>query len=386
MKNAATDASATPGKALIFIPDISGFTRFVSETEISHSQHIIRELLTLLLEANQLKLEVSEVEGDAILFFRMGEAPTATELLAQIKKMFTAFHLHLKKYESHRVCNCGACRTAHQLTIKFVTHYGDLAINKVQQFAKLFGKEVIVAHRLLKNDIDQHEYALFTQEVLATCPEWNSIQSIMGSELVQSSQEYDSGKVDYGYVTLQRFYQEIPPLTPDDFRIPGNTMKLMETSGVIHAPVDLVFDVIADINWRNQWIPGLLPEVEAVNSSLTQAGQTHRCLANGPVIVSYDYAITNDTISFSETDTKKTQWMVYVLNKMDDHTTRLTTTCYAPRNPLKQLMFNLVMRKKFKVLFSRALLNLAAYCESLAGKGERHPITVQLFEKEMMSM
>ena len=29
--------------ALLFIPDISGFTRFVTETEVSHAQHITRD-------------------------------------------------------------------------------------------------------------------------------------------------------------------------------------------------------------------------------------------------------------------------------------------------------------------------------------------------------
>ncbi len=36
--------------ALIFTPDISGFTRFVNETEIQHSQHIIEKLLEVILK------------------------------------------------------------------------------------------------------------------------------------------------------------------------------------------------------------------------------------------------------------------------------------------------------------------------------------------------
>ncbi|MFC2085655.1 hypothetical protein ACFLRO_00420 [Bacteroidota bacterium] len=39
----------TPGgitqPGLLFVPDISGFTQFVKATEISHSRHIIQELL-----------------------------------------------------------------------------------------------------------------------------------------------------------------------------------------------------------------------------------------------------------------------------------------------------------------------------------------------------
>lgn len=50
------------------MPDISGFTRFVNEVEIEHSRLVIQELLEILVNANEIGLEVSEIEGDAILF------------------------------------------------------------------------------------------------------------------------------------------------------------------------------------------------------------------------------------------------------------------------------------------------------------------------------
>ena len=55
-------------RGLLFIPDISGFTRFINQTDIEHSRLIIQELLEVLINANQIGLEVSEIEGDAILF------------------------------------------------------------------------------------------------------------------------------------------------------------------------------------------------------------------------------------------------------------------------------------------------------------------------------
>ena len=64
-----------PEQGLIFIPDISGFSRFVTRTEIDHSRLIVQELLETLIEANEIGLEVSEIEGDAILFYRYGDAP-----------------------------------------------------------------------------------------------------------------------------------------------------------------------------------------------------------------------------------------------------------------------------------------------------------------------
>ena len=60
-------------QAIVFIPDISGFTDFTSATEIDHAAHIITELLELLVESNQSGFTLAEIEGDAVLFYRSGE-------------------------------------------------------------------------------------------------------------------------------------------------------------------------------------------------------------------------------------------------------------------------------------------------------------------------
>ena len=79
--------------ATLFIPDISGFTQFIDQTEIAHSQRIIAELLELLIDANELDLRVSEIEGDAILFYRFGDAPSLEEVVRQTEKMFITRNL-----------------------------------------------------------------------------------------------------------------------------------------------------------------------------------------------------------------------------------------------------------------------------------------------------
>ncbi|MDM0025233.1 DUF2652 domain-containing protein [Variovorax saccharolyticus] len=159
---------ATPDSSnvLFFIPDISGFTQFVTETEMSHSQHIIQELLELLVDADELGLEVSEFEGDAVLFFRTGMPPSLAELLAQAKKMFMDFHAHLKKIESLRVCQCGACSSVSRLSLKFVAHLGPARTMQVKGHSKFIGKSIIVAHRLLKNSVPESEYLLVSQELV----------------------------------------------------------------------------------------------------------------------------------------------------------------------------------------------------------------------------
>ncbi len=186
-------------KGLLFIPDISGFTRFINETEIDHSRLIIQELLELLINANQLGLEISEIEGDAILFYKFGDTPRLDELYQQVEKMFCDFHRQLMAYEVRRFCQCKACTSAINLTLKVITHYGEFTGYNVKNFQKLIGRDIIVAHQLLKNDIEQHEYWLVTDSLLQNNPppgfaewmQWNS-----------SSKQTDNGAIAFSYTQL----------------------------------------------------------------------------------------------------------------------------------------------------------------------------------------
>src|SRR6266487_2455396 len=153
-------------RGLLFIPDISGFTRFVNEVEIDHSRFIIQQLLEVLIKANDFGLEISEIEGDAILFYKFGEPQKLESLYKQVEKMFRAFHQYLIDYDNRKICQCKACISAIDLSLKVITHYGEFTPLSVQRFNKLIGKDVIVAHQLLKNDIAQYEYWLVTKELL----------------------------------------------------------------------------------------------------------------------------------------------------------------------------------------------------------------------------
>src|SRR5262252_552662 len=193
-------------RGLLFIPDISGFSRFVNAVELEHSRFIIQQLLDVLLRANDSGLQISEIEGDAILFYQFGEPVALRALYTQVEKMFRAFHQYLVAYDHLKICQCKACISAAALTVKVITHYGEFTPLRVQQFEKLIGKDVIVAHQLLKNDIPQHEYWLVTKDLhvqpaaLTPWMQWHT-----------SSKETESGEISYSYTQLGPLKQDIPP-------------------------------------------------------------------------------------------------------------------------------------------------------------------------------
>ena len=88
--------------SLLFIPDISGYTKFVQNTEVEHAEHVIAEILEVLIAANTQEMELVEIEGDALFFYKKS-LPSKEKLLAQVETMFTAFHSHLKMLKKNQL-------------------------------------------------------------------------------------------------------------------------------------------------------------------------------------------------------------------------------------------------------------------------------------------
>ena len=262
-------------RSLIFIPDISGFTRFVNDTEIQHSQHIIEELLEVILKANILKLEVSEIEGDAILFYRPGDPPPLEQVSAQIKHMFIDFHSYLQLIERDTVCQCGACRTASKLTLKFFIHFGEIGISKIREHTKLMGKNVIVAHRIMKNMVEGDEYLLMTDEYV-NLHNGSEVNSILNwADLNAGKDVYDHiGEVCYRYIELSSLRDHIKPIKPaPDVQKYPNPIVFSTT---IARPMESVYRIATDLALRTKWSEGL-KKITYNEQEIPRIGSKHIC-------------------------------------------------------------------------------------------------------------
>lgn len=360
MSAPATDVTQP---ALLFVPDISGFTQFVQATEMAHSRHIIEELLETLIEANDLGLQVSEVEGDAILFYRFGPAPTAEAFFQQVQKMFVTFHGHLRLYETQRICQCGACTSAPTLTLKIVAHYGPITQSHIKEHVKLFGQEVITVHRLLKNDIPHHEYALFTQ---ALGDAWPQAATPAWAQREAGSQAYDVGRVNYGYVPLVPLRRLVPEPRVEDFSIPGVTVQLFSCEHVVQAPLGLVFEVVSDLPTRLHWVQGA-KDVEMRQQHLNRLGTKHRCVVDkhSPVVVTSGITRAADTITLTETDEKKTVCVVYTFRQEGEAQTCVRMDGFVRDAWVLRTLFTLFFKKKLTQRFQTSGEKLKQYCEEL---------------------
>ena len=267
---------ATPAAAdeiLFFIPDIGGFTKFIAETEIQHSQHIVQEILELLVDANTLGMKVGEFEGDAVLFYRNGAPPSLEQLVQQARKMYLDFHSHLKKFEYNRVCQCGACAGASGIALKMVAHSGSAGTMRVKDQLKFIGKDIIIAHRLLKNSVTVPEYLLVSEATLSRIG--NADGEL--SSFAKGSDAYDNlGTIDYQVKSLDGYKAEVKVDPPAPARL-KNPRKMTEISRQVDAPIELIYQRLIDLPGRMNWMDAI-SKVEMSDDLPNQIGKVHRCV------------------------------------------------------------------------------------------------------------
>jgi len=181
-------------KGLIIIPDISGFTNFVKNINIDLGVSITSDLLNEIIDSNPLDIEISEIEGDAILFYRVGKPLSLKNMFAGFKKIYEAFN---NKFESLKsLYNIEA-----DLSLKFIVHYGDINVYNIKGFKKLYGQTVIESHCLLKNGEGNKDYILITDDYFKALDETASVVNSSGWKYTASCVQSFAGlrRIEYSF-------------------------------------------------------------------------------------------------------------------------------------------------------------------------------------------
>lgn len=340
---------------MLFIPDISGFTQFVSQADIEHSRLIIQELLEALVSANQIGLQISEIEGDAILFYKYGEVPPLEQLYGQVEKMFCEFHRRLSIYECYRFCWCEACQSAINLTLKIITHYGEFTGYHVSSFNKLIGKDVIVAHQLLKNDIDQHEYWLVTENLLQDKKPVGFTQWMRWSNGARNT---ESGQLPYVYTQLGPLKKQVGSTPPPEFDL-SDKVKVVSLSREYHTDIVRLFHATGNFNYRSRWREGV-KSVQGITHILPRVGMRFTCqMENGEKVIYYSsYSHSDDRVAFSETDEDKKSATHYTLQTSGENTVTLTIDYYIQKDFVGETLFSLLKKRKVKEDLKKSMARL----------------------------
>jgi Protein of unknown function (DUF2652) len=152
----------------LVLADISGFTAFVTATELEHGPQIIAALLEAVMRRLSPPLDIQEVEGDAVFAVGTdGAVAPPVRLLDVLDETFVAFKAAQRELADDESCGCRACRSVDSLDLKIVAHHGRFLRQSVGGRSQVAGTDVILAHRLLKNSVtDKRAYLLLTEAML----------------------------------------------------------------------------------------------------------------------------------------------------------------------------------------------------------------------------
>ena len=156
----------TPEPVLMLIADISGYTTYLSGTEIDHAQNVLEDLLETVVARLAPPFTVIKGEGDAVFLFAAGGAVSGTMLLDALDSCYFGFRRRLRDVTQATTCECNACVLIPRLDLKFVAHAGEAIRQTSFGMQDLIGSDVVAIHRLLKNHVTEEHgwrgYALLT--------------------------------------------------------------------------------------------------------------------------------------------------------------------------------------------------------------------------------
>lgn len=350
--------------SLLFLPDISGFTEFVNTTEVAHSQHVISELLEVLLDANSIKLQLAEIEGDALFFFIEEEVPSMEMLLAQIERMFTAFYSHLKLLETNRICPCNACAMAPNLQLKIIAHSGELQFINVQNNCKPFGTEVIEAHRLMKNSVDSDNYVLMSKSLSDEIKIPSDYMSMLYN-FDEGRDSYDGKTVDYIYSVIDNTNLKLKPFNQAK-KVEFNESPLLQFEYTMPVSASELWEYITNYRYRHHWVDGV-DSFEFNEQEVTRVGSEHICVINEKHI---DFVtVTKEgkpgQLVYGELSTSGNPlgqvYQFYLISPIDQNSCRLEVEVYLDDNSpvrrfIKQLLIKSLLWKNLKKTIEKLLV------------------------------
>lgn len=143
-----------PQSAYFVIADISGYTKFMSQTAITHAKGILDELFGALLPAIRSPMTISGLQGDAVFAYAFeSNVMTKQFVIDFAEQVYCAFAKSKEKMQINTSCNCDACTNIEDLELKIVVHHGECIIQEANGREELAGTDVITAFRLLKNSV-----------------------------------------------------------------------------------------------------------------------------------------------------------------------------------------------------------------------------------------
>lgn len=142
--------AATPETGFLLIADLTGYTAYLSQSEIEYAPVIAGDLLESIVGRLDPPFRLAKFEGDAAFLHVEEGRVDASLLLDAIEASYLAFRRRLRSIDQASNCDCNSCSLAPGLDLKLFVHHGSYVRTRIAGRDELAGRDVIIVHRLLK--------------------------------------------------------------------------------------------------------------------------------------------------------------------------------------------------------------------------------------------
>jgi hypothetical protein len=265
------------------IADISGYTGYLADVELDHAQDILADLIGAVVTALRPNFRLAKLEGDAAFTFMAAERIDGSMLLDTLERCYFGFRRRRRDVRQATSCECNACSRIPDLDLKFVVHHGLAIRQTVAGRQELLGADVIVVHRLLKNDVVEtlgiNAYALISQ----ACIDASDIDpAALGSR--EHTETYDRiGDVPAWVHDLDRRWQDEEArgrvfVTPEE--------AILVVSVPTNVPPQVAWEFITKPGQRMTWQPWVTEvAVEGATGGRRGPGSANHCMHGKDVVI-----------------------------------------------------------------------------------------------------
>jgi len=258
----------------IIIADISGYTAYLSKTELTHAQEILESIMNTVVKNIYPPIVISRVEGDGVFAYTFEDSfLQGQSLLETLESLYTAFAYSLEHMKRNTTCTCQACKLMPELDLKMIVHYGEFAIQTVDSRTDILGTDVNLTHRLAKNSINEKTsiaaYAFFTQAAIDAM----RMNEFAEKTMIPHAETYEHiGEIN-GFV-----YDLLPIWERERERrrillTPAETA--LEDSFILPISAPLAWDYLNDPDVRANYMHADAIRTTKVNGRMTAGSQFH---------------------------------------------------------------------------------------------------------------
>ncbi len=260
----------------LLIADITGYTMYLSQSELDHAQEILTVLLELLLDHTRLPLVLSRLAGDAVISYGLNDNfYKGQTFLEVIENTYLAFRKAIEQMILNNTCRCKACANISSLDLKFFIHYGAFAIQHIVDHDELVGSDVNLLHRLLKNHVMEQAslsaYTLYTSQAIEHLNLPGQVETLIPLEETYEHLGTVQIWIKDMHTVWEQKHAAMSVVIP-----PDQVLGQYET--VIAMPRERVWDYLTQPETLNSLIRAERLEVSHLSDGRVDAGTVYQCI------------------------------------------------------------------------------------------------------------